>query len=231
MSTVESPLVLDKIRQRGYWFVVIRPMAFEEIRIPYNDLFPIIQNNSVRFRGWDYPHVDGKFQPHRGPDWIEQNYDRDDSLEVWRIHTSGLFVHNFAMTGDWRDQSQFWPADPGWLPKKFLYYLDAIYSFVEIFEFGARLAQSRAGGSSMQVEIAIKNLRGREIVSEGNHFRPFDNFTFETDEWRIRRELPQTELIANPRGLAAQATQDFFARSSLEVSLETLGYLQEKLGR
>jgi hypothetical protein len=231
MSTAQSTTILQKIRQRGYWLVVIRPGTFEEKRVSYNDLFSIIDRNSVRFRGWDYPHVDHGTQLLRGPDWIEQDYERDDTLEVWRFHTNGLFVHNFAMTGDWRDQSQFWPADPDWQPNRHVYYLDTIYSFVEIFEFGARLALSQAGGTSMRVEIAIKNLQGRQLISEGTHLRSFDDFKINADEWADRRDVSQTELISNPRIFAARAAQEFFARFGLNLSVETIGRLQEKIGR
>ena len=75
MSTAQSTTVLDKIRSRGHWSVVIRPATFDASRVGYSDLFSIIDRNSVRFRGWDYPHVDRGNPPHRGPDWIEQEFD------------------------------------------------------------------------------------------------------------------------------------------------------------
>ena len=49
--------VLEKIRARGHWRVVIRPTTFEGSHIPsYSDLFPIVEKNAVRIRGWGYPH-------------------------------------------------------------------------------------------------------------------------------------------------------------------------------
>lgn len=46
MSTVHSTTVLDKLRTRGHWFVVIRPATFEEERVRSN-LFGIVDSNSV----------------------------------------------------------------------------------------------------------------------------------------------------------------------------------------
>ena len=64
MSTVQETTVLNKIRSRGYWRVVIRPTTFQEHRVPrYADLFPIIEKNSVQLRGWDYPHIDRSQPP------------------------------------------------------------------------------------------------------------------------------------------------------------------------
>ena len=34
MSTLQTTTVLDKVRSRGYWRVVIRPTAFQERRVP-----------------------------------------------------------------------------------------------------------------------------------------------------------------------------------------------------
>ena len=41
----------------------------------------------------------------------------------------------------------------------------------------------------------------------------------------------QTELIANPREIAARAAQKFFEGFGLHVSLETLGEFQKEIAR
>lgn len=52
MSIAQEQAILDKIRTRGYWRVVIRPTSFDEDHIPdYADLFRIVEKNSVRLRG------------------------------------------------------------------------------------------------------------------------------------------------------------------------------------
>jgi hypothetical protein len=79
------------------------------------------------------------------------------------LYQSGQFVHDFALAGDWRDQSKFWPPEPGWSPGTHLYYVSTIYSFLEIFEFAARLAQSPAGSSVTHVEIDLRNREGWRI--------------------------------------------------------------------
>ena len=66
MSVAQELTVLDKIRTRGYWRVLIRPTQFDENHIAdYSDLFPIVEKNSVQLRGWDYPHIDHRSQPLR----------------------------------------------------------------------------------------------------------------------------------------------------------------------
>ncbi len=232
MSVAQEQSVLDRIRTRGYWRVVIRPATFEERHIPNDsDLFQIVERNSVRLRGWDYPHIDDQSPPLGGTDWVGQEYERRDEIEVWRLYRSGQFVHFFALAGEWRDHSTTWPPEPGWQPGRCLHYIQTIYSFVEIFELAARLALSPAGATSMRVEIDLVGLQGRQIVETDSRFR-FDR-TYDTrlPVWKYLWEGTQTELIARPRELAAVASRDLFTRFGLEVSAETLARRQAELGR
>ena len=52
MSVTQAQTILSKIRERGYWRVVIRPTSFEEKHIPeYSELFRIVERNAVRCAG------------------------------------------------------------------------------------------------------------------------------------------------------------------------------------
>ena len=112
-----------------------------------------------------------------------------------------------------------------------MYYLQTLYSFLEIFEFAARLALSAAGAPSMHVEIDLKGLHGRQLVSEDAMVPLRGKYATELPEWNHRWEGSQTELIARPRELAAEAAQEFLARFGLELSLEILTGLQSRIGR
>ncbi|MGP0065908.1 MAG: hypothetical protein ACLQGP_20175 [Isosphaeraceae bacterium] len=236
MSVAQEQTVLDKIRTRGYWRVVIRPKTFEKkhIRIPdHDELFLIVGRNSVRLREWGYPHIDYKSQPLRGADWVGQGFECQHEIEVWRLYMSGQFVHFFALAGEWRDQSKVWPRDPRWKAGRFMYYVQTLYSFVEILEFAARLALSPAGAALMHVEIDIEGLQGRHLDEPDPPFQgTFSrDYTIDSPNWNYCWEGTQTELIAEPRELAAVAAQDLFARFGLDLSLETLARVQARIGR
>ena len=232
MSVTQEQITLDKIRTRGYWRVVIRPASFEEKHIPdYSDLFPIVEKNSVRLRGWYYPHVDTGRQPDTGADWVGQECDWKHQIEVWRLYQSGQFVHYFALAGEWRDRSDFWPPEPGWSHGKHIYYVNTIYSFVEIFEFAARLAQSPAGAGRMHVEIDLRNLKGRRLVAEDICHALSGDYRTNMPDWKYPWDGSQTDLIARPRELAATAAREFFARFGLNVSPEIMLRIQERIGR
>ena len=232
MSIAQAETVLDKIRTRGFWRVVIRPSSFEKNHIPnYADLFPIIQKNSVRLRGWDYPHIDRQNPPRNDNDSVGQEYAWDTHLEVWRFFKSGLFVHYFAIFGEWRDQSKLWPADPEWKEGRDFGYVSAVYSLVEIFEFAARLALSPAGAEIMRVDIDIHGLKGRTLASSDQTILLWGEHRTDTSEWNYFREYSRTDLIARPRELAAEAARDLFARFGLNISPEVVTRIQERIGR
>ena len=232
MSVTQEQTILSKIRERGYWRVVIRPTSFEEKHIPeYSELFRIVERNSVRLRGWDYPHIDHKSEPGRGHDWVGQEFQWEHELEVWRLYQSGQFVHYFAMAGDWRNESSLWPPEQDWAWGRHMYYISTVYSFLEIYEFAARLALSPAGGVMMHVEIELGNLEGRRLIPETIHYLFGREYRITLPTWKHVWEEAQTELIAKPRELAALATRDLFARFGFDLGLDILKKLQGGIGR
>ena len=232
MSVAQEQNTLSKIRERGYWRVVVRPSVFDAQHIPdYAGLFPIIERNAVRLRGWDYPHVDHDHQTVRGADWVGQEGQWDDELEIWRLYQSGQFVHYFAMAEEWRDLSSLRPADSTWHPGRYICYISTVYSFLEIYEFAARLALSPAGASIMRVEVELGNLQGRRLITESIRYPLSGLYRIDLPKWQRRWEGSQTELISTPRGLAACATREFFARLGLDLSVDVIKKIQESIGR
>ena len=88
-TRVASPL-LEKIRKRGYWRVVIRPGRFEQEQVAdITRLYPLLHERVVRLRGWDFPHLDTRRGYRTGLDWIAQKSQREHYLEYWRFYPSG----------------------------------------------------------------------------------------------------------------------------------------------
>lgn len=227
---MSTPL-LDKIRTRGYWQVVIRPTRFVERRISeIRALFPIIQKSSVQLRGWDFPHVNPHSDPHIDIDWVGQESEWDAHLEAWRFHQSGLFVDVSGMHYDWRDQSGLFPAPDGWVPGELLGVIDAVYRLTEIMEFAARLALSEAGDEYMHIEIIVGGLKGRRLwVDDRDRASFFADYKASIDEFPYRTELPRSDLVGNPRELALKVTQELFWRFGWEAPIEILRDMQTGL--
>lgn len=156
--------LLEKIKSRGYWRVVIRPGQFVEKRIPeISSLYPIIQKTTVQLRGWDFPHVDPHTNLHIDVDWVGQESEWQEFLELWRFYQSGQFVDIAGIWEDWRDQSELRLGRHEMEPGALLGIGDTLFRFTEIFEFAARLALTKAGDELMHIEVTVCGLAGRRL--------------------------------------------------------------------
>jgi hypothetical protein len=233
MSILQEAKLIDRIRARGHWHVVIRPTSFQQFRIPsITDLYPIIEKCSVRLRVWDYPHVEPRDRVEYHNEYILEVYESDNVLQYWRFFQSGQFEHWFAMTQDWRDRSVGWPADQDWKRGTALYVEDVIFTFTEIFEFATRLSNTKAGDDFMHIEISIYGLKGREL--QFLHPRRSKNFITpkktESEEFVPSPAIiSTTRLIAESWDLALTMARELFRRFDWDPSLEILRSYQQEL--
>ncbi len=232
MSTMqETSTLLEKIRSRGYWRVVIRPLTFKRERIArLQDLFPIVQKCTVPFHTWwEFPQIEGANPLVYGGDWVGQEVEWGVSMGAWRLYQSGLFVHFFAITEDWeRLKIVREPLEPDWHPGKELCYIPTNDCLLAIFRFARNLARSAAGDSWMRVEITVEGLAGRRLKNTlPQRTAQFGDYQTHAKNWSKTWDLAQGDFIDKPRDLAAEAAQDLFARFGLHLSVDILKELQE----
>lgn len=226
--------LLEKIKSRGYWQVIIRPSKFVQSRVPeISDLYPIIQKTSVEFRGWHFPQVlDPATKLHIDIDWVGQEGQWGHHLEVWRFYQSGQFVDFSGMRYDWLDISKSLPSGQSWRPGVFFGIGDAVFRFTEIFEFAARLALTEVGDEQMHIEVTLNGLKDRVLwVDSPNRAPLWPNYTASIGKFPYVVELLRTKLIATPRELALEPARELFKRFGWNPSLELLRDQQAELGK
>ena len=222
--------LLEKIRSRGHWKVIIRPGTFVANKIPdISELYPILESRSVQLRGWDFPHLDSQSKLTYGPDWIEQESEWEEYLEFWRFYQSGQFIDFFALDEDWLHQatrSSKLKEQPSGL---FLDVEDTVFRFTEIFEFSSRLALTEAGDEQMHLEILVSRLNGRSLrVQPGR--APFRQKQIASiSELPYKVDLARVQLITEPRELALKPAVELFRRFGWNPSLEILRDMQDEL--
>lgn len=224
--------LLEKIRSRGHWRVVIRPGTFVEKRVSnISNLHHILQKTSVQLRGWDFPHLDSRVQTQIDVDWVGQEINWENHLELWRFYQSGQFVHFSGMDEDWRDQSGIWPPDKGWKPGALVYVEDTLFQFTEIFELAARLAMTDAGDEQMRLEIDLRGLKGRDLKFEVRRAGSFYRRILKADieEMPYKVDLPRIQLVTEPNELALKPTVELFQRFGWDPSLDILRDMQSEL--
>jgi hypothetical protein len=227
--------LLKKIRSRGYWKVIIHPASFLEKRVAnISDLYPLLQKNSVQFRGWDFPHLDSGEEPRFDIDWIEQGSEWEQYLEWWRFYQSGQFNDFMGMDEDWLDQSSLSPRSKDWKPGEFLSVTNALFQFSEIFEFAARIALSKAGDEQMHLEITLSGLKNRSLWADPSRIAGSSLLRTKkasVKELPYKADLTRIQLVTEPRELALKAAVELFRRFGWDASLDALRDMQDELLR
>lgn len=168
------------VTDHPYWRVNIRPSRYDRERIPTLDrCVHLVEHNTVRFRGWDYPHWAGRTDTVAyGNDWIASWTDFMGTIEYWRLYQSGQFVHLFAVReateSTWGEKlrrdaqvhlSRLPDGDLSHVPG-FISYVNLVYTIAEITEFATRMAQSEVYVGPFTVSISISGISGFLLTSD-----------------------------------------------------------------
>lgn len=211
MQLITFEETLDKIKQKGFWKIIIRPSKFMEKRIPdFKSCQEIIRDNKVLLRGWDYPHYDLGAKLISGDDYIQQSFFwlEYGHIEAWRYYQSGQFVHYLAMWEDWEVVSgKKYQA----VNYKTLSFLSAIYSLTEIYEFASRLGNKGHLGDSCEIAITLFDTKDRILVSDP--LRPLmENYSATIPEISYSISLMVNDLMANSDDHALNNAKHIFER-------------------
>ena len=225
--------VLEKIRSRGYWKMIIRPGTFVEKRIEnLPSLYYLLLRTSVEERGLGFPNLGSDITVQWHEDWISQEFDWEQYLETWRFFQSGQFVDLRGMNEDWRDKSLLLTQRPNWAPGQFLGVEDIVDQYTEVFEFASRLAFTGAGDEEMHLKISIHGIKGRRLAART--FPEGDSY-FKTlgpaviDDLLYKVDLPKAELVSKPRELALEPAAKLLHRFGWKPSVNALRDIQSEL--
>lgn len=196
--------IIEKIKSRGYWEVIIRPTKFEKVRInTLEECKEIIHTCSVSLRGWNYPHIKA---PKNGMDWIEEMTDWENHIETWRFYQSCQFMHFLGCKEDWLENVKFFPQDFKIEPGMGLEILNTLYSITEIYEFATRLIAKGVMGDGIEIKISLNNMKGRKLFFfDHDRYLSADYFCG-INQLPLQKIVSEKELLGNA---ASYALDDF----------------------
>ena len=214
--------IVEKIKEKGYWSVIIRPTEYVESRISDKDeCEKIIVDSKIVFRGWDYPHIDRDGIFRSGPDSIASVTDWSEGgyLEYWQFYTSGQFTHFFSMREDYhidedkkkwiRKSFHFSTLDNSYV--RFLSLLSTLYSITEIFFFAANLTKRAQLNGEIEIIIELGKTNGRTLFFWGEGFRDLPTaYTCKYEPILKEVIVDSADLLSDPATLALDLTIDIF---------------------
>ena len=225
--------LVEKIRSRGHWNIVIRPGTFVGDRIPYENLDELIPEIQVRMRGWPVPFADyGRRDLIRGSDWVGQDVDAGtvSMYEAWRLFTSGQFTHLRAVSADWRrdDERTRTPIPEGF--DAAIEVWEILFYLTEVFELASRLALGEAGDEFMNIEVRLNGLENRGlVVAEWKRAEFFEPYRATMPSLEKKVNLPRDTLVAEGREQAVEMARQIFLRFGWDASVELLADYQREL--
>jgi len=205
---------VDKIKSRGFWEVIIRPLKFNKDRIKsLSECIELILENKVRLRGWDYPHTSNKYGIKSGTDWIENLTDWSDHKEYWRMYRSGQFFHLFGCREDWWGEVRiFWSQQSHTTPGYGLSIMSTLYTLTEIYEFAARLAKRGIFDDFLRVSITLNGTKNRRLVTLEINRSLNDNYICNIENIPLSRIISPEEIIGKGYVFAIDDTLNIFER-------------------
>lgn len=221
--------IIEKIKTKGYFRVVLRPGTHQEERIKsLTECRTIIDQCKVSMRGWDFPHIDRDLFSN-DQNFIFSGTDWSRYKELWRFYQSGQFIYLGGFGEDWLNETigLFGPQDHSLGFKGFS--IDGnLYRFTEIIELAARLVTKNVFDGLVNVEITLFDTLDRRLffyekgylVQEAKSVMPEINF---------KKTYTEDEVLTKGNEIALEIAQSFFERFNWQnLRIEVLRDIQQR---
>jgi len=213
-----SPII-ETIKSRGHWFVNMRPEMYSDSFIP--DLAKcksLIYENKVSLRGWDYPHWDTNKEVNSMINYVEQETEWQNHLEIWRLYQSGQFAHFLALREDWVDRRTLFPSSSNAAPGAHISITGTLYQLTEIYEFAARLASKGIFGSAFSLNVSLNKSNGRKLIFAEADRMTHRDYISKSDQLHLNKYLTASEISSDSPRLAREHLAWLFHRFNWDTA-------------
>ena len=122
----------------------------------------VLRKAQVSFRGWNFPHIDGRTGPLFGLGYVEMRTDWEEHQELARVSERGSFGFTRVIWTDLKQRGGGFDY-PG-PPERILDAIGILWSLTEFFRFTLNLAEGfKSEGAWLSVRL--KSIRGRGLGS------------------------------------------------------------------
>jgi hypothetical protein len=213
-KNLEYEEILEKIKSRGYWEIIIQPQEFIRERIQnLGDCKKLIMEMKVSLRGWDFPHYDFRNEPVSGLDYVEQTTDWAGQIEFWRYYQSGQFVFIKGLKEDWIEEDGFLGGNRfGIEPFTMLEIINSVYFYTEVFEFASRLANRGLLGEACKIHIILHKAKHRKLRFLDAGRELYSDYVSEIEEIPYEQSISTIQLLSDSAEMALDAIVWLFQR-------------------
>lgn len=208
---ITSKEILEKIVERGYWRVLIRPLIYTEEKFTLSQCEKKVVDAEVRKRGRYYPHISSRHEIIFHDKYVESYVNFDIHTELWRLYRTGQFFHVFSCLEDGeRGLKIFAPERIIAVPGYGLSILMTINTIFEIYEFASRLCKEDYE-NGIQIKIKLNGMKDRRLVTL-DFRRTIYTHICPDDLIIIERKLGYNDLVANKKKYVIDDVVEIFQR-------------------
>ncbi len=226
---------VDQLKKRGHYRINFRPLTFNESALTLAQCKEFVEQNRVSLRGWDYPHFPSKDDGLVvGENYYEGWTNWAGYKELWRLYQSEQFLFLRGLREDWADESIFQDQDIEALSSLSVIG-SLVYELAEACEFLARLRRAGLYSSGVQLQIALVNVRERQLVIRDRRRMPLvREYKATLESIVFRKTLSAEEVIVGSPALAIESIRFILDRfgwhdpSEELVDNEVAEYLQRR---
>lgn len=227
VSWADPSDVVREIDAAGSLGLTIRPEPFDASRVEVGRLQDVLNEATVRLRGWPLPMLDERTGVQRHATWIGQDLDARPfhHAEAWRFHASGQFTHRRMLVTDLTEDGQLRSDAPEATGAVAVW--DVLLSLVEACELAARLATALKC-ERISLGATLRGVAGRQLISGVWERDMVGRYIVAANELMVSRALRVEELLVDPRRRGVQLARELLAPFGTEVSESVLFDWQDK---
>ena len=225
-----SSELIDKIKKRGYWKTIIRPVIHNETKIEIKRLVDIVKSARVSNTktGRDYPFAD-IYPGSLSYDRRFVSYELDSLIKCkWAAFQSGLFICYSGFRIDWLDDL-IQPTVKDWEPNKYLGVIDTLLSAIEIFTFLSNLFFTDILEDSAYTEISMNNLKNRSLLMDSSRRLMRGKYTSDMEIYSENLTLTINDVTTSHKEMAIKFVYNVFYRMGWDVDAKMLNSFIEDI--
>ncbi|PIR19991.1 MAG: hypothetical protein COV45_08435 [Deltaproteobacteria bacterium CG11_big_fil_rev_8_21_14_0_20_47_16] len=229
-QTIQEKLGKD-FGNDGYWEVIAYPKSYSESRLKDQpELGNVIKKSNVSLRGWSFPYLENLATTYNTQNGVQSYYATAEIKEGYRAFKSGLFVW---CSDFWKEDVSKNPDSKHPIKEKNMCFISAIYQLTEIMLFLSRYFNAFDAGDEVDIQVSLKGLRGRKLISSDWHVPGLyrrSYYVAEESQFDFKEEILLASLTASYAEIASDVAIELFKIFNMnDMRKETVRVWQEKL--
>lgn len=190
--------VLDKIKSKGYWEVMIRPTSFVK-RFNLVEAKTWLEKICVRYYGWTVPVItNNSEQCFFGQNYVEGIFDNYGVIEVWRFYTSGQLVYYRGFIEDWQAGNWYTgiaSRETGKSATKVKGIAVTVNEVTMFYQLAKQMLETNKITDQLKVMITLHDIKDRTLATDSAMSILYDDYTCRIPNFILDNDYSKEQLV------------------------------------